>query len=50
MRWWPLLLIGLGGFLIGGVLALWKDSRVPAVILALLSLGCLAGGVLWLIG
>ncbi|MET0864777.1 MAG: hypothetical protein ABWZ98_10620 [Nakamurella sp.] len=46
----PVLLIGLGGFLIGGVISLWNKSRLPAVLLALFSAGCILGGVLWLMG
>ncbi|MET0966887.1 MAG: hypothetical protein ABWZ02_10840 [Nakamurella sp.] len=46
----PILLIGLGGFLIGGVISLWNKSRLPAVLLALFSAGCILGGVLWLMG
>jgi hypothetical protein len=43
-----ILLIGLGGFLVGGVISLWNKSRLPAVLLALFSAGCIIGGVLWL--
>ena len=46
----PILLIGLGGFLIGGVLALRKKSLPAAVLLGIFSAGCILGGVLWLIG
>ena len=46
----PVVLIGLGGFLIGGVVASWTKSRPVAIVLALFSAGCIAGGLLWLIG
>ena len=46
----PVLLIGVGGFLIGGVISLWNKSRLAAVLLALFSAGCILGGVLWLMG
>lgn len=49
-NWFAYVLIVVGGFLIGGVLSLWRsDSRVPAVVLAIFALGCVAGGVLWLV-
>ena len=50
MNWLPILLIGLGGFLIGGVGSFWNKSRVAAVVLAVFSAGCIAGGLLWLAG
>ena len=50
MNWLPVLLIGLGGFLIGGVVSFWNKSRVLAVVLAVFSAGCIAGGLLWLSG
>ena len=43
MSWLPILLIGLGGFLIGGVVSFWNKSRVAAVVLAVFSAGCIAG-------
>ena len=46
----PILLIGLGGFLIGGVVSLWNKSRPAALLLALFSAGCVIGGLLWLLG
>ena len=45
----PILLIGLGGFLIGGV-SRWEQVGSPAVLLALFSAACILGGVLWLMG
>ena len=44
------LLIIFGGFLIGGVLSFRKTSVPIAVLFAIGSLGCVVGGVLWLIG
>jgi len=50
VNWLPILLIGLGGFLIGGVVSFWNKSRVAAVVLAVFAAGCIAGGLLWLAG
>ena len=50
MTWQPIVLIGFGGFLIGGVAAAWKSSRVVAGVLALFALLLIAGGVLWIVG
>ncbi len=44
----PILLIGLGGFLLGGVLALWRKSVPAAVLLGVFCVACIIGGVLWL--
>ncbi|MET3805035.1 hypothetical protein ABIB25_002035 [Nakamurella sp. UYEF19] len=50
MNWFAYVLILLGGFLIGGVLSLWRnESRIAAVILAIFAVGCVAGGILWLV-
>ncbi len=50
MNWFAYVLIVLGGFLLGGVISLWRnDSRVAAVIMAVFAIGCVAGGVLWLV-
>lgn len=49
MNWLPVLLLGLGGFLIGGVAAFWKQSRPVAVLLGVFAAGCIVGGVLWLV-
>jgi hypothetical protein len=45
----PIVLIGIGGFLIGGVVSFWTKSRRIAIVLALLAALCIAGGILWLI-
>jgi hypothetical protein len=45
----PILLIALGGFLIGGVLAVRDKSTVGAVALGVLSAACVVGGILWLL-
>lgn len=50
MKWLPIVLIGLAGFLAGGVGALWKTSRAGAMVLGVFALGALVGGILWLIG
>ncbi len=50
MNWFAYLMIVVGGFLLGGVISLWRgDARVAAVIVGLFALGCVAGGVLWLV-
>lgn len=45
-----IVLIGLGGFLIGGVLAFWSKSKVAAVVFAVFAAACIVGGILWLVG
>ena len=51
MTWQPILLIGLAGFLVGGVAAAWKaEARIVAAVLGVLALALAAGGVLWLLG
>jgi hypothetical protein len=45
----PILLIGVGGFLIGGVVSVRKRSVPAAVVLGIFAAGCVVGGVLWLI-
>ena len=45
----PILLIGVGGFLIGGVVSVRKRSVPTAVVLGIFAAGCVVGGVLWLI-
>jgi hypothetical protein len=45
----PILLIGVGGFLIGGVVSVRKRSVPAAVLLGIFAAGCVVGGVLWLI-
>jgi hypothetical protein len=50
VNWFAYVLILLGGFLIGGVISLWRhDSRAAAVVMAVFAGGCVAGGVLWLV-
>ncbi len=50
MKWLPIALIGLGGFLIGGVVSLWRnDSRAGAIVMAAFSAAAIVGGVLWMI-
>jgi len=46
----PILLIGVGGFLIGGVVSVRKRSVPAAVVLGIFAAGCVVGGVLWLVG
>jgi hypothetical protein len=49
VNWLPVLLIGLGGFLVGGVLATRKTNPTVAVIIAVFAVGCVVGGILWLL-
>lgn len=49
MNWLPVLLFALAGLLAGGVVSFWKESRTAAIVLLVLVLGCVAGGVLWLL-
>lgn len=50
MKWVGFALLALGGFLIGGVVSLWRnDSRVPAVIAGVFAMAAAVGGVLWLL-
>ncbi len=50
MNWWPLVLLAFAGFLIGGVVSLWRnDARIGAGVLGLFAAGCVVGGVLWLL-
>ncbi|SDP24507.1 hypothetical protein SAMN04515671_3396 [Nakamurella panacisegetis] len=50
MNWFAYVLIIIGGFLLGGVLSLWRNgSRVASVILAVMAAMCVAGGILWLV-
>ncbi len=50
MNWFAYVLIILGGFLVGGVISLWRnDSRIASVIMGVFAAGCVAAGVLWLV-
>ncbi|WP_420124172.1 hypothetical protein [Nakamurella sp.] len=42
------MLIGLGGFLIGGVISLSRKSVPAAVVLGVFAAGCIVGGIAWL--
>jgi hypothetical protein len=45
----PIGLIGLGGFLIGGVISLSRKSVPAAVILGVFAGGCIVAGIAWLL-
>ncbi|WP_187351912.1 hypothetical protein [Allosaccharopolyspora coralli] len=45
----PLLLFAVAGFLLGGVYALWKTTKLMAGILAAAAVLAAVGGVLWLL-
>ena len=50
MNWFAYVLIIVGGFLVGGVLSLWRnDSRVAAIVVGVFAVMCVAGGILWLV-
>ena len=49
MTWQPIVLFAFAGLLFGGVLSTWKNSKIFAGILALLTLGLAVGGVLWVL-
>ncbi|WP_230314066.1 hypothetical protein [Nakamurella alba] len=50
MNWLPIALIALGGFLIGGVVSLWRaDARPPAVLCGVFAAAAIAGGILWML-
>ena len=50
MKWVAIVLIAVGGFLIGGVLSLWRTgSRPAAVVVGAFAAAAIAGGVLWMI-
>lgn len=45
---WPIILMGVGGFLIGGIFAMAKAKRViAAVVVAVLAVLALAGAAAW---
>lgn len=50
MQWVGVLLLGVAGFLVGGVYTTWKNSRGLAVALGAGALLAAGGGVAWLIG
>jgi hypothetical protein len=50
VTWQPIVLIGVAGFLVGGVAASWKSSKVLAGVLAVLAIALAVGGVLWIVG
>ncbi len=45
----PVLLLAVAGFLAGGAYAMWKTTKVAAVVLAVLTALALAGGIAWLL-
>jgi hypothetical protein len=49
VTWFGLLLLALAGFLVGGVVSLWRtDHRGASVLCGVVAAVCLAGGILWL--
>jgi hypothetical protein len=50
VNWFAYVLIIIGGFLVGGVISLWRnDSRIAAGVVGVLAVLCVGGGVLWLV-
>lgn len=45
--WVSIALLGLAGFLLGGVYTLWKTSRAAAGILLALTVLAIGGAVVW---
>lgn len=45
----PIILLGLGGFLVGGAYSTWKNNRFVAAVLGVLAITAIAGGVGWLV-
>jgi hypothetical protein len=50
VTWPPILLLGVAGFLVGGVIAAYRNgAKVLAVVVALLAVAAAIGGVVWLL-
>ncbi len=47
--WVAVLLLGLAGFLVGGVYATWRSSRVVAAVLGAAAVLAAAGGIAWML-
>lgn len=45
----PVLLLVVAGFFAGGAYAMWKTTRVAAVVLAVLAVLALVAGIAWLL-
>ncbi|HEY7812056.1 MAG TPA: hypothetical protein VIC62_02390 [Nakamurella sp.] len=45
----PIVLIGLGGFLIGGVISVRRKSVPAAIVLGVFAAACIVGGIAWLL-
>lgn len=45
----PIVLLAVAGFLVGGVVAMWKTTRVMAVVLGVLAALAAGGGIAWLL-
>ena len=44
----PIILLGVAGFLAGGVYATWKTARIMAVVLAVAAVMAVVGGIGWM--
>jgi hypothetical protein len=50
VNWLPIILLLVAGFLVGGVISLWRtDHRIASVLAGVIAAGCIAAAVLWLI-
>ncbi|MDQ3760509.1 MAG: hypothetical protein M3460_02045 [Actinomycetota bacterium] len=49
MTWVGVVLLGLAGFLLGGVVSAWRTSRSLAVLLGVGAALATAGGITWLL-
>jgi hypothetical protein len=47
--WFGLLLLALAGFLLGGVVSTWRNSRPMALFLTFCAVLAGAGGIAWLL-
>lgn len=43
----PVMLLGLGGLLVGGVYSVWKTAKLMAVVLGLCAVVAIGGAVAW---
>jgi hypothetical protein len=44
-----IILLGVAGFLVGGVYATWKTAKLVAVVLAVVAAAAIVGGIAWIL-
>jgi hypothetical protein len=49
VSWVPLVLLALAGFLVGGMVSIWRTSRPLALLLALGAALATAAGITWML-